>query len=70
MKKILFFVSVLMSASILAQVGINEINPTATLDIKSKGNTNATKALEVNNSSGTEIFTVLDNGNVGTGTFF
>ncbi|AZA51805.1 hypothetical protein EG348_01630 [Chryseobacterium sp. G0201] len=54
-----------MSVFVLAQVGINEINPTATLDIKSKGNTNATKALEVNNSSGAEIFTVLDNGNVG-----
>lgn len=48
-----------------AQVGINEVNPSATLDIKSKGNTNATKALEVNNSSGTEMLTVLDNGNVG-----
>ncbi len=48
-----------------AQVGINETNPSATLDIKSKGNTNATKALEINNSSGAEMFTVLDNGNVG-----
>lgn len=48
-----------------AQVGINETNPSATLDIKSKGNTNATKALEINNSSGTEMVTVLDNGNVG-----
>ncbi|MCT2409464.1 hypothetical protein NZD88_18085 [Chryseobacterium antibioticum] len=65
MKKIVFFASVLMSGFVLAQVGINEINPTATLDIKSKGNTNATKALEVSNFSGTEIFTVLDNGNVG-----
>ncbi|GAA5095531.1 hypothetical protein GCM10023210_28390 [Chryseobacterium ginsengisoli] len=48
-----------------AQVGINETNPSAALDIKSKGNTNATKALEINNSSGTEMVTVLDNGNVG-----
>ncbi|GAB0155291.1 hypothetical protein CHRYSEOSP005_05520 [Chryseobacterium sp. Alg-005] len=48
-----------------AQVGINQNNPSATLDILSKGNTSATKAFEVNNSSGTEIFTILDNGNTG-----
>lgn len=65
MKKTVFLASILISASIFAQVGINETNPTATLDIKSKGNTNATKALEINNSNGTEILTILDNGNVG-----
>jgi len=65
MKKIVFFASVLISTSLLAQVGINETTPSATLDIKSKGNTNTTKALEVNNSTGTEIMTILDNGNVG-----
>jgi len=65
MKKTVFLASILMSVSLLAQVGINEIAPSATLDIKSKGNTNTTKALEVNNSSGTEIMTILDNGNVG-----
>lgn len=48
-----------------SQVGINETNPSATLDIKSKGNTSATKALEVNNSDAKELVTVLDNGNVG-----
>lgn len=55
----------LVSSFSFAQIGINEINPSATLDIKSKGNTGSTKALEINNSSGTEMFTVLDNGNVG-----
>ncbi|MFP3591497.1 hypothetical protein [Chryseobacterium sp. SIMBA_038] len=65
---LLFFVNVLFSTFTFAQVGINEIVPTATLDIKSKGNTNATKALEINNSSGTEMLTILDNGNVGINT--
>ena len=46
------------------QVGINADNPSASLDILSKGNTSATKALEVNSSTA-EIVTVLDNGNVG-----
>ncbi len=48
-----------------SQVGINETNPSATLDIKSKGNTGSTKALEINNSDDLEMVTVLDNGNVG-----
>ncbi|MCW3162411.1 hypothetical protein [Chryseobacterium oryctis] len=64
-KRLLFFFNVLLTALIYAQVGINETNPSATLDIKSKGNTSATKALEINNSGGTEMLTVLDNGNVG-----
>lgn len=50
-----------------AQVGINTGTPSATLDIVSKGNTNTTKALEVNNSSSKEMITVLNNGNVGIG---
>ncbi|MDN3692462.1 hypothetical protein QWZ06_09340 [Chryseobacterium tructae] len=65
MKRIVFFFKVLVSVPLLSQVGINEINPSATLDIKSKGNTNGTKALEINNSNGQEMVTVLDNGNVG-----
>lgn len=48
-----------------SQVGINTETPSATLDIVSKGNTLSTKALEVNNSSATEMVTVLNNGNVG-----
>ncbi|MCC3215616.1 hypothetical protein LIV57_10120 [Chryseobacterium sp. X308] len=65
MKKTVFFVSVLISVTVNAQVGINEVNPSAMLDIRSKGNTNTTKALEVSNSNGTELLTILDNGNVG-----
>ncbi|WP_123947265.1 hypothetical protein [Chryseobacterium pennae] len=65
MKKTVFFASILLSATTIAQVGINEVTPSAMLDIKSKGNTNATKALEISNSNGTELLTVLDNGNVG-----
>ncbi|MBL7878386.1 MAG: hypothetical protein JNN23_00785, partial [Chryseobacterium gambrini] len=48
-----------------AQVGLNTSNPSATLDVVSKGNTSATKALEINNSTGTELVTVRDNGQVG-----
>ncbi|RMZ60743.1 hypothetical protein D1632_01830 [Chryseobacterium nematophagum] len=56
-----------MSNIAFCQVGINSENPSATLDIVSKGNTNSTKALEINNSSNTEIVTILDNGNMGIG---
>ncbi|GAA4154349.1 hypothetical protein GCM10022217_11260 [Chryseobacterium ginsenosidimutans] len=49
------------------QVGINNANPSAGLDIVSTGNTSSSKALEVNNSSNTEMVTVLDNGNMGIG---
>ncbi|WP_139422137.1 hypothetical protein [Chryseobacterium mulctrae] len=48
-----------------AQVSINTTSPTAMLDVVSKGNTSATKALEINNSSDIEMVTVLNNGNVG-----
>jgi len=65
MKKIYILGNVLLAGFAFSQVGINQNNPSATLDIVSKGNTSATKALEINNSSGTEMVTVLDNGNVG-----
>lgn len=66
MKKKLFILSIItLSGFAYAQVGVNEPNPSATLDIKSKGNTSATKALEINNSDAKEMVTVLDNGNVG-----
>lgn len=68
MKKTIFYFFALFYLSgspLQAQVGINESTPSATLDIKSKGNTSATKALEINNSNGTEMFTILNNGNVG-----
>ncbi|PXW12926.1 MULTISPECIES: hypothetical protein [Chryseobacterium] len=65
MKKNLFTFLLLSGSSMaFGQVGINADNPSASLDILSKGNTSATKALEVNSSTA-EIVTVLDNGNVG-----
>ncbi|AYZ13053.1 hypothetical protein EGY05_14420 [Chryseobacterium arthrosphaerae] len=65
MKKNVVILCLLMATSAIAQVGINEENPSAMLDIKSKGNSASTKALKVSNSNGTEMLTVLDNGNVG-----
>lgn len=65
MKKIILSLSLMITTILYSQVGINETNPSATLDIKSKGNTSATKALEINNSDAKELVTVLDNGNVG-----
>jgi hypothetical protein len=37
-----------------AQIGINTSNPQASLDVLSKGNTGATKAMRINNSGNTE----------------
>lgn len=65
MKKLILLYMTVFSSIAYSQVGINSTTPSATLDIKSKGNTNATKALEINNSDGKEMVTVLDNGNVG-----
>lgn len=61
----IIIITLLISKVAFSQVGINETSPSATLDIKSKGNTSATKALEINNSDAKELVTVLDNGNVG-----
>lgn len=63
---------VFLSSKIMffAQVGINTSTPSASLDIVSKGNTNITKALEINNSAAKEMVTVLNNGNVGIGETF
>lgn len=53
-------------------VGINTGTPSAMLDIVSKGNTDASKTLEINNSSNTELVKVTDAGklgiNIGTNT--
>ncbi|MFP3598626.1 hypothetical protein [Chryseobacterium sp. SIMBA_029] len=68
MKKTLFLPFALVSFFLSAQqnkVGINTETPSAMLDVVSKDNTNATKALEVNNSSGTELMKVMNDGSVG-----
>jgi len=68
MKKTIILPMILLSnVIVLGQTGINTSTPSAALDIVSKGNTNATKALEINNSSAKEMMTVLNNGNVGIG---
>lgn len=59
---------ILLSPLTSAQIGINTTSPSATLDIVSKGNTNATKALKISDSTtpvSNELVTILDNGNVG-----
>lgn len=65
MKKILLIAAICCYKLSLCQVGINTETPSATLDIVTKGNTNTTKALEINNSSSKEMVTLLDNGNLG-----
>ena len=67
-KQIFLALALLLSFVSFSQVGIGTKTPSAYLDILSNGNTSATKALEVNNSSSTEMFTILNNGNVGIGT--
>lgn len=68
MNKIFYIVSIFVFSLLSAQqdkVGINTATPSAMLDIVSKENTNATKALEINNSDGTELTKVTNAGNVG-----
>lgn len=64
-KNVILLIALIVGIRMFSQVGINTNTPSATLDIVSKGNTGATKALEINNSDAKELVTVLDNGNVG-----
>jgi hypothetical protein len=48
-------------------LGINNISPSATLDIKGSGTTNATRGLLVQNSAGTIGLSVYDNAEVAVG---
>lgn len=65
MIKNFLLIGVLFYSLGFSQVGINTITPSAAVDIVSKGNTSSTKSLEVNNNNSRELFTILDNGNVG-----
>jgi|GEM_PF-1294382 len=68
MTKFFLGISLIYSVFFFAQngnVGINTASPSAALDIVSGGNTSATKALEINNSSALEMLTVQNDGNVG-----
>ncbi|WP_294238232.1 hypothetical protein [Chryseobacterium sp. sg2396] len=49
-------------------VGINTATPTATLHLKGKGSTNATQSLKIENSAGTNLITINDDGTA-SGTF-
>jgi hypothetical protein len=64
-KNIIYLIFSGTAGLMYSQVGIGTSIPSATLDVVSKGNTSATKALEINNSTGTEILTLLDNGRLG-----
>ena len=70
MKRIILILGALTAVSSYAQqngrVGINTTAPDATLHVKSQtGSTSTTKNLELENTSGTKLVSVLDNGNVG-----
>lgn len=67
MQKLLLISGIAFSGFAFSQVGINTSIPTAALDIVSKDNTASTKGLKITNSSGNEIITVLNNGNLGVG---
>ncbi|HCA06137.1 hypothetical protein [Chryseobacterium sp.] len=62
MKKIFLPLVLLTSIITYSQVGINSSTPSASLDLVSKGNTNATKALEINDSTNKELVSVSDTG--------
>lgn len=53
-----------MTVTPTGTVGVNTSSPSAVLDILSKGTTNATKALEVNDSTNKELVGVQDDGSV------
>ncbi|SFN40751.1 hypothetical protein SAMN05421594_2638 [Chryseobacterium oleae] len=59
---------IMLSYAVFGQVGINTATPSAALDVVSKGSNILSKAVEINNASGSEMMTVLDNGNVGINT--
>ncbi|SHF16785.1 hypothetical protein [Dysgonomonas macrotermitis] len=63
-KKILLLMGIFSIGISCAQVGINTLNPEAVLDIRSTGSTTSTKALIVKNNTGTEIFSVRDDGRI------
>ncbi|MGR3857241.1 hypothetical protein [Chryseobacterium indologenes] len=64
MKKFLLATALLAFLNVYSQVGMNTTSPSATVDVVSKGNTNATKALEINDSTNKELLSVSDDGSV------
>ena len=68
MKKLFLLLLLLTISNSYSQVGIGTTNPSAALDLVSRGTNSATKAVEINNAASLELLTVLDNGNVGINT--
>jgi len=64
MKKLLLPTALLAFLNAYSQVGINTQSPSATFDVVSKGNTNTTKALEINDNTNKELVGVDDDGTV------
>ncbi|KXH84508.1 hypothetical protein [Chryseobacterium kwangjuense] len=64
MKKIFLAMILLTSFAAYSQTGLNMSSPSAALDIVSKGNSNTTKALEINDNADKELLSVSDNGTV------
>lgn len=65
MRTIFLLLPCIYFAQTTGNIGINTTSPTATLDILSSGNTNATKAFRISNSTPLEILTIQNDGNVG-----
>ncbi|SHF53718.1 hypothetical protein [Dysgonomonas macrotermitis] len=63
-KKILLLMGVFTIGICYAQVGINTQNPQAALDIHSIGSSASTKSLSIKNNTGTEIFSLRDDGRI------
>ena len=57
--------SIAMYGVSFSQIGINNTDPKATLDITARGSTFNTKSFRIVNAATTETVTVLDNGSVG-----
>ncbi|MDP9959128.1 hypothetical protein [Chryseobacterium lathyri] len=64
MKKNSLSIAMIAYAFCYCQIGVDTATPTAMLDIQSKTSTATTKVLEINNSDGTEVFAVFNNGDV------
>lgn len=68
MKIYLLFIALVFSPPFYSQmIGINTDNPVAMIDVKATSSDSTDKVMRVVNSAGKEIFTVLNNGNIGIG---
>ncbi|MCC3217722.1 hypothetical protein LIV57_20875 [Chryseobacterium sp. X308] len=63
-KKFLLLAILFAFIKAYSQTGINTSSPSAALDVVSKGNSSATKALEVNDNTNKELMRVEDDGGV------